>query len=119
MGTNDNAKTLLADDVTRLPRPTGRNVRYRHSIFDPQKGSNRSSQSRLLTDSFPATYATDLRKLNRALDVVARTRSLIDPATRAYIERRTAEGKGPREIRRCLKRFTARQIFRQLQTLMA
>lgn len=59
------------------------------------------------------------RQLNRALDVVARTRSLADPATRAYIECRTAEGKCPREIRRCLKRFIARQILRQLQTLVA
>ncbi|MBB6407145.1 transposase [Arthrobacter sp. AZCC_0090] len=59
------------------------------------------------------------QQLNRALDVVARTRSLTDPATRAYIERRTAEGKSPREMRRCLKRFIARQIFRQLQTLLA
>ncbi|GAA5189654.1 IS110 family transposase [Arthrobacter gyeryongensis] len=59
------------------------------------------------------------RQLNRTLDVVARTRSLTDPATRAYIERRTAEGRSLREIRRCLKRFIARQIFRQLQTLMA
>jgi transposase len=59
------------------------------------------------------------RQLNRALDVVARTRSLTDPATHAYIQRRTAEGRTPREIRRCLKRFIARQIFRQLQPLMA
>lgn len=59
------------------------------------------------------------RQLNRAMDVIARTRSLTDPGTRAYIERRTAEGKSSREIRRCLKRFIARQIFRQLQTLMA
>ena len=42
------------------------------------------------------------RQLNRALDVVARTRSLTDPATRAYIQRRTAKGRTPREIRRCL-----------------
>ena len=59
------------------------------------------------------------RQLNRALDVIARTHSLTDPATRAYIERRTVEGKSPREIRRCLKRFIARQLFRHLQTLMA
>ncbi|XQZ30526.1 transposase (plasmid) [Arthrobacter sp. NyZ413] len=59
------------------------------------------------------------RQLNRALDVVGRARSLTDPDTRAYIERRTAEGRSPRGIRRCLKRFIARQIFRQLQTLMA
>lgn len=44
---------------------------------------------------------------------------LADTPTRANIERRTAEGKSPREIRRCLKRFIARQIFRQLQTLVA
>jgi transposase len=42
-----------------------------------------------------------------------------DPATRAYVERRTAEGKTRREIRRCLKRYIARQIFRQLQALTA
>lgn len=57
--------------------------------------------------------------LNRALDVVARPRSLTDTATRAYVRRRTAEGRSPREIRRCLKRFIARQIYRQLQTLTA
>jgi DNA-binding CsgD family transcriptional regulator len=27
------------------------------------------------------------------------------PPTREYIQRRTAEGKSPREIRRCLKRY--------------
>lgn len=37
-----------------------------------------------------------------------------DPATRAYIERRLAEGKTIKEIRRCLKRYVARQIFRTL-----
>ncbi|MEY9777411.1 transposase [Arthrobacter sp. MW3 TE3886] len=40
-------------------------------------------------------------------------------ATRAYIERRTGEVKSPQVIRQCLKRFIARQLFRQLQTLMA
>ncbi|WP_368074338.1 hypothetical protein [Arthrobacter sp. 24S4-2] len=47
------------------------------------------------------------RQLNRALDVVARTRSLTDPATSAYIERRTAEGKCPREIHRQLHTLVA------------
>lgn len=60
------------------------------------------------------------RQLHRATDaIIARTRSLTGPDTPADIERRTAEGKSPREIRRCLKRFMARQTFRQLQTLMA
>lgn len=59
------------------------------------------------------------RQLNRALDIIARVRMSDDPATRAYVERRTAEGRTRREIRRCLKRYTARQLFRQLQALTA
>lgn len=32
---------------------------------------------------------------------------MVDAATKKYVERRTAEGKNNKEIRRCLKRFTA------------
>jgi len=35
-------------------------------------------------------------------------------AVRTYVERRTTEGRTPREIRRCLKRYLARQIYRHL-----
>lgn len=42
-----------------------------------------------------------------------------DPVTRAYVERRTAEGKTTREIRRCLKRYTTRQIYRTLNAANA
>lgn len=42
------------------------------------------------------------RQLNRALDVIARARILTDPTTREYVERRTTEGRTPREIRRIL-----------------
>jgi transposase len=35
--------------------------------------------------------------------------------TKHYVTRRTAEGKGRREIRRCLTRATARQLFRLLE----
>jgi transposase len=55
------------------------------------------------------------RQLNRALHVVVVHRMRHDPATRAYVERRRAEGKTDREIRRCLKRYVARQLFRQLE----
>jgi hypothetical protein len=34
---------------------------------------------------------------------------------RAYAEARRAEGKTDREIRRCLKRYIARRLFRQLE----
>jgi transposase len=55
------------------------------------------------------------RQLNRALHVVVLHRMRHDPATRAYIERRRAEGKTDREIKRCLKRYVSRQLFRQLE----
>ena len=54
------------------------------------------------------------RRLNRALHMAVVTRMRMDPATRAYVDKRTAEGRTPREIRRCLKRYLARQIYRQL-----
>jgi hypothetical protein len=40
------------------------------------------------------------------------------PTTRAYVARRTTEGKTSHEIRRCLKRYIARQLHRQLTTTM-
>ena len=59
------------------------------------------------------------RRLNSALDVIARVRMSRDEATRAYVERRTSEGRTKREIRRCLKRYIARQIYRQMWALSA
>jgi hypothetical protein len=35
-----------------------------------------------------------------------------DATTKEHVERRTAEGKSLREIRLCLKKFIARQLFR-------
>jgi transposase len=56
------------------------------------------------------------RQLNRALNVVAMVRMLHDPETRTYVEKRRAEGKTDREIRRILKRYLARSIYRHLNT---
>jgi transposase len=55
------------------------------------------------------------RQLNRALHVVVINRLRCDPETRAYVERRRKEGKSDREIKRCLKRYVARQLYRQLE----
>lgn len=57
------------------------------------------------------------RQLNMALDIIAKNRMRFDEKTKAYVERRTAEGLSYREIKRCLKRFLARSIFRQLEAL--
>ena len=54
------------------------------------------------------------RQLNWALHVIAITRARIDPETRAYLERKRAEGKTNREALRCLKRHLARHIHRLL-----
>src|SRR5262245_43780734 len=58
------------------------------------------------------------RNLNRAIHAIALTRMRSCPRTRAYISRRTAEGKTTREIRRCLKRYIARELYRQLTQSM-
>ncbi|HEV2537745.1 MAG TPA: IS110 family transposase [Streptosporangiaceae bacterium] len=54
------------------------------------------------------------RQANSALWRIAVTRIRCDPATQAYYERRTAEGKTRKEIIRELKRYIARQAYRQL-----
>jgi len=58
------------------------------------------------------------RALNKALHTIASTRMRADPATRAYVTRRRTEGKTDREIRRCLKRYIARQLYRYLTAAM-
>ena len=50
-----------------------------------------------------------------ALWRIAFTRLGSDPATRAYAERRTAEGKSKAEIIRCRWRYVAREVYRQLR----
>jgi transposase len=50
------------------------------------------------------------RQLNRALHTIVLCRMRDDARTRAYVARRTAEGKTRREIRRCLKRYTVRHL---------
>jgi transposase len=55
------------------------------------------------------------RQLNQALHTIALVRLRGDLETRAYATRRTAEGKSPRDVKRCLKRIIARQLFRLLE----
>jgi transposase len=51
------------------------------------------------------------RQANAALYRVTLCRLRWDPRTRAYAERRTAEGLSKKEIIRCLKRLIAREIY--------
>jgi transposase len=59
------------------------------------------------------------RQLNNALHTIAVVRLRDDPLTRAYALRRTAQGKNPREIKRCLKRIIARQLYKLLERTTA
>jgi transposase len=59
------------------------------------------------------------RNANQALWRIALTRMSSDDRTRAYVERRTAEGKSKREILRCLKRYIAREVYPHLRASSA
>ena len=59
------------------------------------------------------------RQLNRALHTVVRSRIQYQPATRDYVARRSAEGKTSREIKRCLARYIARDLYRLLENSAA
>ncbi len=86
---NEAAFAMLAG-VAPIPASSGQTVRHR---------LNRSGD----------------RQLNRALHTVALSRLTHHRGTRDYAAKRTAEGKTPRDIRRCLKRAIAREIFRLLE----
>jgi transposase len=54
------------------------------------------------------------RQANSALWRIVFTRMAHDPHTKAYVQRRTAEGKSQKEIVRCLKRYVAREVYKSL-----
>jgi len=55
------------------------------------------------------------RQANNALWRIAVVRMTTDEETKAYLSRRTAEGKTKRDVTRCLKRHIAREAFWLLQ----
>lgn len=59
------------------------------------------------------------RQANRALHLIAVCRLRYCDRTRAYVTRRTVEGKTQREIMRCLKRYIAREVFNSLRADLA
>ncbi len=58
------------------------------------------------------------RQLNRALHTIIMIRRNSHAPTITYIDRRTREGKTSREAVRCLKRYLARHLYRQLQAAL-
>ena len=68
------------------------------------------------TDGFHRLHRGGDRQANSALWRIVLVRMVSDPATRAYVERRTKEGKQKKFIIRCLKRYVARELFPLLPT---
>jgi transposase len=66
------------------------------------------------TNRHRLNYGGD-RQANRALHLTAVCRLRHCPRTRAYVKRRTAEGKTKLEILRCLKRYIAREVYNSLR----
>jgi transposase len=59
------------------------------------------------------------RQLNRALHTIVMVRQTHHGPTQIYTTRRIAQGKSQRDIRRCLKRTLARQLYRLLERTAA
>ena len=77
-----------------LPASSGRTVRHRYN-----RGGDRA--------------------LNRALHDITLTRWRACPRTRDYIAKKRAQGRNDSEIRRSIKRYIARELFRALETSAA
>lgn len=57
------------------------------------------------------------RELNQAINIIAMKRMQVDEDTRDYVAKRTEQGLSRREIRRSLKRYITRSLFKQLETM--
>jgi transposase len=55
------------------------------------------------------------RDANNALWRIVMVRMVHDPRTRAYVERRTQQGKSKKAIMRCLKRYVTREVFNSIK----
>jgi transposase len=87
----DDAAFAMLAGTAPIPASSGKTVRYR---------LNRSGD----------------RQLDRALHTVTLSRLHRGERTRAHADRRRAEGRTDREIRRCRQRHIARELHRRLES---
>jgi transposase len=74
-----------------IPASSGDNIRYRLSRYGD-------------------------RRLNSCFSTIATWKMIHDEQTIAYVEKRTKKGKNKKEIKRVLKRYLARSVFRLLES---
>jgi hypothetical protein len=93
----------------RQPRQTGKPGRVRGAV-------RRLADRGVLGQDRPASpQPWRDRQANNALWTIVITRMACDQRTRRYVQRRTSEGKSKKEIIRCLKRYVAREVYRDVQ----
>jgi transposase len=101
------AATLIAQsgDVRRFPNEAAY-ARYGGTAPIPCGSGERAERHRL--------HRGGNRQVNAALHRIAVTQARVDPRARAYLARKTAEGKTKREARRALKRHLSNVVYRRL-----
>jgi hypothetical protein len=102
------AATVLCAWVPPRPHP------LRGSVRDARRSGTDPREQRPITTRYRLNRYGD-RQLNNALHTVVQSRIQYQQATRDYVARRTAEGKTSREIKRCLARYVARDLYRLLE----
>jgi transposase len=104
----------------QLLTTAGQNIDRLHgeSSFAALCGASPIPASSGKTTRHRLNYGGD-RQANRALHLIAVCRMRYCERTRAYVKRRTAEGKTKREIMRCLKRYIAREVYNSLRADLA
>ena len=95
------------------PPATTPNVCVRRRPGPTCAGSLRSRPPRARSARHRLNRGGD-RQANRALWIIVISRLASDPETQAYMERRVKEGRTKREVIRMLKRYVAREVYRQL-----
>ena len=69
----------------------------------------------MMTSSPPAPLnANDQSSPSRSPRPVSTTKMTYDALTRLYVTKRRAEGRNDRKIRRCIKHYLARHVYRTL-----
>jgi hypothetical protein len=95
-----------------------RKVRQCDGAFAALCGASPIPVSSGRRDRYRINHGGD-RDANRTLHMISVCRLRHCQRTRAYAQRRLAEGKTTREIIRCLKRYIARELFHTLSADLA
>ena len=93
-------------------------------VCDPARFKNEAAFARCNgTAPIPASSGKTIRhrlsrggdrQVNAAIHTIAMTRARVHPQSKAYIDRRTSEGKTKREAIRALKRHISRHLYNTL-----